>query len=403
MSETVKQEGEFKLKTNKQTPKKLAKTNEPIKVDLTNARKQEEPTKVLITKDSENAIQKQSTDESLLVDEGSQMGLQEVGEGNPVDKEITSQSDEEEVILIQEITDEEVKQEVAKIEQAVQEYKEENTGKPLPENIEKLVSFMEETGGTVEDYVRLNTDYSNVDTHILLKEYYKSTRPHLDQEEIEFLIEDNFDYDEDLDDERDVKKKRLAFKEEVAKAKTYLETVKSKYYDEIKLRPGVTQDQQKAMDFFNRYQKDQESAEAKHFKFKTDTKDLFSNEFKGFDFKVGEKNFRYGVTNQEAIVEKQSDISNLIKKFLNKNGEIEDVKGYHKAIYAAENVDTIAKHFYEQGKADAIREVVAKSNNLVTEPRTVANANAFINGLKVKAINGVDTSKLKVQTKRFNN
>jgi len=403
MSETVKQEGEFKLKTNKQTPKKLAKTNEPIKVDLTNARKQEEPTKVLITKDSENAIQKQSTDESLLVDEGSKMGLQEVGEGNPVDKEITSQSDEEEVILIQEITDEEVKQEVAKIEQAVQEYKEENTGKPLPENIEKLVSFMEETGGTVEDYVRLNTDYSNVDTHILLKEYYKSTRPHLDQEEIEFLIEDNFDYDEDLDDERDVKKKRLAFKEEVAKAKTYLETVKSKYYDEIKLRPGVTQDQQKAMDFFNRYQKDQESAEAKHFKFKTDTKDLFSNEFKGFDFKVGEKNFRYGVTNQEAIVEKQSDISNLIKKFLNKNGEIEDVKGYHKAIYAAENVDTIAKHFYEQGKADAIREVVAKSNNLVTEPRTVANANAFINGLKVKAINGVDTSKLKVQTKRFNN
>ena len=403
MSETVKQEGEFKLKTNKQTPKKLAKTNEPIKVDLTNARKQEEPTKVLITKDSENAIQKQSTDESLLVDEGSQMGLQEVGEGNPVDKEITSQSDEEEVILIQEITDEEVKQEVAKIEQAVQEYKEENTGKPLPENIEKLVSFMEETGGTVEDYVRLNTDYSNVDTHVLLKEYYKSTRPHLDQEEIEFLIEDNFDYDEDLDDERDVKKKRLAFKEEVAKAKTYLETIKSKYYDEIKLRPGVTQDQQKAMDFFNRYQKDQESAEAKHFKFKTDTKDLFSNEFKGFDFKVGEKNFRYGVTNQEAIVEKQSDISNLIKKFLNKNGEIEDVKGYHKAIYAAENVDTIAKHFYEQGKADAIREVVAKSNNLVTEPRTVANANAFINGLKVKAINGVDTSKLKVQTKRFNN
>jgi hypothetical protein len=157
------------------------------------------------------------------------------------------------------------------------------------------------------------------------------------------------------------------------------------------------------MDFFNRYQKDQESAEARHFKFKTDTKDLFSNEFKGFDFKVGEKNFRYGVTNQEAIVEKQSDISNLIKKFLNKNGEIEDVKGYHKAIYAAENVDTIAKHFYEQGKADAIREVVAKSNNLVTEPRTVANANAFINGLKVKAINGVDTSKLKVQTKRFNN
>ena len=401
MSETVKQEGEFKLKTRKQTPKKLTKTDEPIRVDLTNVKNQDEPIKVIISKDSENAFQKQNTNESLLGNQGPEMGLQEVGEGNPVNKEIANQVNEEEVILIQEITDEEVVQEVAKIEQVIQDYKEEKLGKQLPENIEKLVSFMEETGGTVEDYVRLNKDYSNADTHALLKEYYKNTRPHLDQEEIEFLIEDNFDYDEDLDDERDVKKKRLAFKEEVAKAKAHLETIKSKYYDEIKLRPGVTQEQQKATDFFNRYQKDQESAEAKHSKFKADTKDLFLNEFKGFDFKVGEKNFRYGVANQEAVVEKQSDISNLIKKFLNDKGEITDVKGYHKAIYAAENADTIAKHFYEQGKADAIKEVVAKSNNIGMAPRVTANGNGFINGFKVKTINGVDTSKLRIQTKKF--
>ena len=407
MSEQVKQEGEFKMKASRSTPKKLIKTdqptkidlkapkaNEPIKVDLT-APKAEEPTKVVITKEPENAVQEQSPAESVLRAEQPKVELQTVGQGNEGSVEN----------VIEEIIQQEVIEQTESLQQELEEQVQEqiNTGKKLPENIEKLVAFMEETGGNVEDYVRLNTDYSNVDSNVLLKEYYKNTRPHLNDEEIDFLIEDAFDYDEDLDDERDVRKKRLAFKEEVAKAQSHLEQVKSKYYDEIKLRPGVTQEQQKATDFFNRYNKQQESAEAKHFKFKNDTKQLFAQEFKGFEFNLGEKSFRYGVANQEALAEKQSDISNLIKKFLNKDGEVTDVKGYHKAIYAAENADTIARHFYEQGKADAIKEVVAKSNNITSAPRTVPNGDGFINGFKVKAINGVDSTKLKVQTKKFNN
>jgi len=331
----------------------------------------------------------------VLRTEQSELELQAMGQGNegPVEN------------VIEEIIQQEVIEQATNLQQELEEQVQEqiNTGKKLPENIEKLISFMEDTGGTVEDYVRLNTDYSNVDSNALLKEYYKNTRPHLNDEEIEFLIEDNFDYDEDLDDERDVRKKRLAFKEEVAKAQAHLEQVKSKYYDEIKLRPGITQEQQKAMDFFNRYNKQQESAEAKHSKFKNDTKQLFTQEFKGFEFNLGEKSFRYGVANQETLAEKQSDISNLVKKFLNKDGEVVDVKGYHKAIYAAENADSIAKHFYEQGKADAIKEVVAKSNNLTTAPRTLPNNDGYINGFKVKAINGVDSTKLKVKTQKFNN
>jgi len=407
MSEQVKQEGEFKMKASRSTPKKLIKNdqptkidlkapkaNDPIKVDLT-VPKTEEPTKVVITKEPENAVQEQSPAESVLHTEQSQVELQAVGQGDerPVEN------------VIEEIIHQEVIEQTANLQQALEEQIQEqiSTGKKLPENIEKLVAFMEETGGNVEDYVRLNTDYSNVDSNVLLKEYYKNTRPHLNEEEIDFLIEDAFEYDEDLDDERDVRKKRLAFKEEVAKAQSHLEQVKSKYYDEIKLRPGVTQEQQKATDFFNRYNKQQESAEAKHFKFKNDTKQLFTQEFKGFEFNLGEKSFRYGVANQEALAEKQSDISNLIKKFLNKDGEVTDVKGYHKAIYAAENADNIARHFYEQGKADAIKEVVAKSNNITSAPRTVPNGDGFINGFKVKAINGVDSTKLKVQTKKFNN
>ena len=389
MSEPVKQEGEFKLKAKKATPKKLTKSDEPIKVDLSTAKPAEEITKVVIPNQTEDAVQEQSTESSVLRAEQPQMELQEMGQRNegPIEN------------VIQEIREQEIVQEVQEVTADLEQHIKEQvaTGRKLPENVEKLVSFMEETGGTVEDYVRLNADYSNADSDTLLKEYYKQTRPHLNMEEIDFLIEDTFDYDEDIDDERDVRKKRLAFKEEVAKAKTYLETLKNKYYDEIKLRPGVTQEQQKAMDFFNRYNQDQQKAEAQHSRFKAETKTLFTQEFKGFDFNLGEKSFRYGVSNPEAVAERQSNITNLIKKFLNEDGSVRDVKGYHKAMYAAENADTIAKHFYEQGKADAIKEVVAKSNNIPTTARQVPVDNGFVNGWKVKAINGVDSTKLRIK------
>jgi len=306
--------------------------------------------------------------------------------------------------VIQEISEEEVIASSKELEQeaAAAVSVAESTGKQLPENIEKLISFMEDTGGTVEDYVRLNADYSNVNNELLLKEYYKKTRPHLNEEEIDFLMDDRFAYDEDEDDERDIRKKKLAFKEEVAKAKGFLEDLKEKYYEEVKLRPSVNKDQQKALDFFNRYQKEQEVVEDQHLKFKSDTKSFFSQDFKGFDFKLGEKNFRYGVQNTDVVADKQSNITNLVKKFLNDKGEVTDLKGYHKAMYAAENVDTLANHFYEQGKADAIKEITAKSNNISTAPRQTASGEIFVNGFKVKAINGVDSTKLKIKSK-FNN
>ena len=388
MSEPVKQEGEFKIKTKKATPKKLTKSDEPTKVDLSVAKQVEEPTKVVITKQTEDAVQEPITEESVLRNEQPEVELQGVG------------SEDERAFenVIQEISAEEIKEEAEEFKQeALDIIANQPQGKQLPDNVEKLVSFMEETGGTVEDYVRLNKDYSNVDSDILLKEYYKQTRPHLTIDEIDFLIEDNFDYDEEIDDERDVRKRKLAFKEEVAKAKNYLDGLKSKYYDEIKLRPGINQEQQKAMEFFNRYNQDQQNAENQHSRFKNDTKAFFSQEFKGFDFNLGEKSFRYGVSNPDAVAEKQSNITNLIKKFLHEDGSVKDVKGYHKAMYAAENVDALVKHFYEQGKADAIKDVVAKSNNITSTTRQEPINNGFINGWKVKAINGVDSTKLKIK------
>ena len=385
MSKEVKEEGSFKVKKKPGRPKKLTNNGETIKVDLS---KKEEKV--------EDAVQEQTTDKVLVRDEPKVS--EEVSKEN-IEETTEKPTEEEKVIPIQEITEE---PKVEETKEPVMETAPE-PAKPeinLPENVEKLVKFMEETGGTVEDYVRLNADYSNVDDNTLIREYYKQTKPHLDMEEVNFLLEDNFSFDEDVDEERDIKKKKLAFKEEIAKARKFLEDTKSKYYDEIKLRPGVTQDQQKAMDFFNRYNEEQKMVKNQHERFQNNTKSFFNQEFKGFDFNIGEKKFRYGVSDTDGVANTQSDLTNFVGKFLNEKGEVKDYAGYHKAIYAAENADTIANHFYEQGKADAVKDMMAKSKNVSNEPRVTSTGDVFINGLRVKAISGVDSSKLKIKTKQ---
>ena len=384
MSE-VKQEGDFKMKAKPKRPKNLGKKNEITKVDLS---KPSEENQGEVIPDVTKVEIKEPVVEQVV---------EEVKATEEVVEEIAG--------VIEEITEEEIVETSKALEQEVAEAvrDEKVIGKALPENIEKLVSFMEDTGGTIDDYVRLNTDYSNVDEKTLIREYYKKSKPYLDKDDLDLIMEDNFQYDEDLDEEKDIRRKKLAYKEEVAKAKSFLEETKSKYYDEIKLRPGVTQEQQKANDFFNRFNEDQKAAEEKHNNFLQRTKNLLNNDFKGFDFNVGEKKFRYGVKNVNEVAEAQSDISNFIGKFLDKEGNISDAKGYHKALYAARNADTIAQHFYEQGKADAVKNVVAKSKNIKTDPRQTSSGSVFVNGLKVKSISGADSSKLKIKKRTFNN
>ena len=391
MSETKEKAGKLKVKAKILKPKNLSSNDEPIKIDLSKPKTEEQ-----------DAIQVGETKEIPVVETS--------GDSEKVDEQVQESSPiaevQEEKPIIEEIKDEE--EEVVSIGEKMEPQAEATVTEPikqdinLPENIEKVVDFMKETGGTLEDYVRLNADYSNVDNDTLLKEYYKRTKSHLDSEEISFLLEDNFQYDEELDEARDIRKKKLAYKEEVAKARKHLDGLKSQYYDEIKLRPGVTQDQKKAMDFFNRYNEEQNVAEQQHEVFKNTTKDYFTKEFKGFDFSVGDKKFRYGVKNPSEVADNQSNINNIIKKFLNDKGDVTDVKGYHKAMYAAQNADTIAQHFYEQGKADAIRNVAAKSNNISTEARATAPSDVFVGGFKVKSISGLDSSKLKIKARKFN-
>ena len=394
-NEPVKQEGEFKIK-KKTTPKKLTETKDNITKVNVNPKEPlielEPEVKKVVIKKEDDAIQIGET-EKVSGDTPS-------GDSDKVEESISEPNETTEGFSpIQEVTEAEVKEVEAEVKEAIRDEK--ILGKPLPENIEKLVSFMEETGGTIEDYTRLNADYSSIDDVTLLKEYYKKNKPYLESDDIDLLLED-FVIDEDMDEERDARKKKLAFKEEVAKAKNFLEETKSKYYDEIKLRPGVTQEQQKAMDFFNRYNKQQEQAEQQHQMFKDNTKKLFSDDFKGFDISVGEKKYKYNIQNKDKVAENQSNITNLVGKFLDESGNVQDVNGYHKAMYAAENVDKIAAHFYEQGKADAVKEVVNKSKNLSDTKARTTQGDVFIGGLKVKAISGADSTKLKIKTRKFN-
>ena len=365
---------------------------------------------------SPDAIQEQSTDEVPVRDESDTsegVPKQNVEETNAeptreerIENDVPEQEVEEQPVL-QEITDEEVEEVAEELQEEVAEAIEEakETGVELPENIQKVVDFMSETGGTLEDYVKLNTDYASLNEDQLLREYYQNTNPHLDNDDINFLMEDKFSFDEDLDDERDVRRKKVERKQALANAKNHLDGLKSKYYDEIKMGSRLNPDQQKAVEFFNRYNKESEEsakiAERQTKRFKQESAKVFNDKFEGFDFNVGDKKYRFNVKDAKGISDTQGDINNFIGKFLDKNGEMSDAKGYHKSLFTAMNSDQIAQHFYEQGKADALKDSVAKSKNVNMNPRGVHENVTASNGVTYKVLNPSESgSKLKVRFKK---
>jgi len=337
------------------------------------------------TQESEE-VEQQPTDkeEVVVVNEEPEAAKEEqevVEEETPVLEEVTDE----------EITEENVEEVEEKIEEAVAEA--ETTGKPLPENIQKLVDFMEETGGDLQDYVNLNKDVSKMDDSDVLDEYYRATKSHLTAEERAFLLEETFGYDEEIEDEKEIRKKKIALKEQVAEARAHLDRQKSKYYEDIKAGSKLTNEQQKAIDFFNRYNKeskDQEKlSQANKKKFQQRTENVFNKDFKGFDYQVGEKKYRFNVKDVDKVKTTQSDINNFINKFIGEDSTIEDAAGYHKSLFTAMNADAIAKHFYEQGKADATKARVARDKNINLEPRKT-HGEVNVGGVKYKVLG--DTS-----------
>ena len=358
-----------KLKIKK--PKKFATvSDEAVKIDMSKpVEKVEEPIKVDLSKPVEKVVVEPSD--------------------TPVMEEVTN--DTSEVEEVAEVLEKEIVQSI-------------EANKELPANVKKLMSFMEDTGGDLKDYVKLNRDYSEMDNQSLLKEYYETTKPHLQADEIDFLMDDQFKYDEDVDDERDIKRKKLALKEQVASAKSQLEENKSKYYEDIKAGSKLTARQQKAVDFFNRHNKESESTKKIHTQAKTrflnKTNEVFNEKFKGFEYNVGDKSYRFNVKDLSQVKESQSDINNFIKKFLNEDSQMEDAKGYHKSMFTAMNSDVIAKHFYEQGKADALKNSMANSKNIDMSPRE-SHGTPNDSGMKVRVLgeDGRSNSTFKIKNK----
>ena len=376
------------------------------KVNISNTQEDDNIIKVNLDnppKKEEDATEKQSTDEVPGRD-GSEASEEVREENKEKPEESTEQSEEKkEEIVLEEITENSTEEEIAEVEEQVEEAvaEAEATGKPLPENIQKLVDFMEETGGDINDYVKLNQDYGKLNDDDVLYEYYRQTKPHLTNEEINFLMEDSFSYDEEVDEERDIRRKKLALKEQVASARSHLDGQKSKYYKEIKAGSKLTPEQQKAMDFFNRYNKESEETQkivkqsTEVFTQKTDK--VFNDKFKGFEYNVGDKKYRFNVKDANEVKATQSDINNFTKKFLDKNNMLKDAKGYHKSLFTAMNADAVAKHFYEQGKADAMKDSVAKAKNINMNPRQ-SHGTVEAGGVKVKVL-GDNSSDFKFKIK----
>ena len=393
-------------KKTKEVVEKATEDN-VVKVDLKQTKQDDNVIKVNLDKpptpkedEVKEEVTKDNADDSRVVE------LVEDADTTEKQEEVQPEEQaQEETPVLEEITEEEVQEQTEELTEQVEEAitEAQETGKALPENVQKLMDFMEETGGTLEDYVRLNQDYSSYDDMTVLREYYKQTKSHLSSDEIEFLIEDSFSYDEEVDEERDIKKKKIALKEQVANAKSHLDGQKSKYYEEIKAGSRLTPEAKKAMDFFNRYNKESEEtqkiADKQTKNFLNKTNQVFNDKFKGFEYNVGDKRYRFNVNNANEVKTTQSDINNFVKKFLNENNEMSDAKGYHKSLFTAMNPDAIANHFYEQGKADAIKDSIAKAKNVNMDPRQ-SFSNDNTSGPKVRVLSDDSPSfKFKIKNK----
>jgi len=386
----------LKVKVKKpKSPKQLGNQDKIAKVDLS---KKEETTEEVVKEQPKEEQPKEETNDKVIEEVKDKVEEEKVEEKKETEKPVLEE-------ITDETTDEVVEDKVEEVEETVKEAVEQSqkTGQDLPENIQKVVDFMKETGGDLEDYVKLNQDYSKLDDGTLLREYYNQTKPHLNGDEISFLIEDSYSYDEDVDDPLDIKRKKLAFKEQVANAKSQLDKMKSNYYSEIKSGVKLTPDQQKAVDFFNRYnnesKKSQGVAEKQQSVFLNKTDKVFDNKFKGFEFNVDNKRYRFNVSDVSKVKEQQSDINNFISQYVDKKSNLmNNASGYHKSLFTAMNSDAIANHFYQQGKADAVKQTMAKAKNVDMSGRQT-NTTAPAGGLQFKPVSGESSSSLRFKIK----
>ena len=272
----------------------------------------------------------------------------------------------------------------------------------LPEDVSSFLKYKKETGRGIEDYVRLNRNFDEIQPDYLLAEYYLATDEAIDSEDVDDLL-DEFRWDDDVDDEKVVKKKKLAKKRAVVQAKKYFNEQKEQYKQPLESSAVVSSDESKKIEEYEQYLKsvrsNEEETRKKQDWFSKKTDEVFSSEFKGFEFTVGDKNVTYSPGDASEMKSKQSNVLNFINKFIDQDtGLMKDAQGYHRALSLAMNPEKFAKFFYELGQAEGVEDVVRKTKNVSMDIRKTPETATTQGGMKVRALNTDSGRGLKIKS-----
>jgi len=286
-------------------------------------------------------------------------------------------------------------------------FEQKESNEKLPEDVSAYLKFKKETGRGFQDFVNLNKDYDSMGDDQLLAEYWSQSKPHLDAEDIQFELDNRFGYDEDLADDKEKRQINIAKKEELVKAKKYLNNQKEQYGVPLESSSSfVSEEEQSDYEAYKKYVQESNSMQEQNVKrqeyFTKKTNELFSTDFKGFGFKVGEKEMVFNPGNVDKMKTTQSDITNFINSHVNEDGFIKDAAAYHKSLAVAMNSEAFAKFFYEQGKADAVSDITKEARN-VDMPVRKAPESISKGGFTVTAVGNDHGSGLRIRSKKNKN
>lgn len=275
----------------------------------------------------------------------------------------------------------------------------------LPEDVSAFLKYKKETGRGINDFMKLQVNYDDLNPDQVLREYYAATENDLDSEDIEYLMEDKFSYDEELDEESVVKQKQIAKKRELAKAKKYFNDLKETYKVPVESASApVNEEELESYNAYKEYISQSQSIQEENRKraeyFAKKTEELFNDEFKGFEFVVGDQKLVFTPGEAKEVKNVQSDINNFISRYLDDNGMVKDHVGYHKALSAALNPDKLATYFYEKGRADAVGDVTKRSKNIDMNVRTSPQQLSNNSGLKIRAVESKYDRDFKIRSKK---
>jgi len=272
----------------------------------------------------------------------------------------------------------------------------------LPEDVASFLKYKKETGRGFDDFLKLRKDYDSIDSEDLLKDYLLSTQEGLDSDDVDVMLDD-YRYDEDIDDESSIKKIKIARKKVVAEAKKYFNTQKEKYKMPLESSGlSISNEEKEQYELYKQYLSEAKTAEEqgdhKRNWFNQKTNEVFSNEFKGFEFNVNDKKISFSPGDTAELKKLQSNPTNFINRFLDDKGLINDAAGYHRSLAVAMNPEKFAKFFYEQGMSDATEDVMRKTKNINMSERRAPEVSKSTEGMQVRAVNPDSGRNLKIRS-----